>query len=86
MPAQKNCPKLDKHQDREEIDGLIRNGEQPNEISQMLKLRYPGDKKKWLLHSYLYQVRKTRYPELAKRKRMDKYERRTATGGTEGDE
>lgn len=78
MPVQKNFPKLDKHPDAEEVDELIRNGEQPNEIAQMLKLRYPGDKKKWLLHSYLYQVRMVRYPELAKRKRMDKYSRRTA--------
>lgn len=78
MPAQRNFPKFDKHQDREEIDGLIRRGEQPNEIAQMLKLRYPGDKSKWLLHSYLYHLRMERYPELAKRKRMDKYERRTA--------
>lgn len=68
--------KLDAHLDADEIKGLIASGEQPNEIAQMLKMRYPKDKSKWLLHSYLYQYRKDKHPKLAERRKVNKYVRR----------
>lgn len=78
MSTQRKFPKFYNHPDNEELVELMESGEQPNEIALMLKMRYPGDKSKCMTHSYLYQVRKDRYPVLAARKRMDKYNRRTA--------
>jgi len=77
-PAQRTFPKLNRHPDSEKIKKLIADGESPLEIVKMLTKEYPGNKKMWFTHKYLYDYRNVHHPVLAEEKRQTQYDYRSA--------
>lgn len=59
--------KLELHPDYEEIKQLIADDVDCHKISKVLRERYPTDKSKWLIHSYLYIQRAKLFPHLAEK-------------------
>ena len=69
-------PKLNGHPDCDEVKKLIADGESPIEIAKLLRERYPGNKKLWMDHPYLYAYRNQEHPILSEKKRRTKYDYR----------